>query len=440
MLNFGKILFYYYTNNMRLQTPKNSNYCATVVRIKNILPLENCDNVVATNIFGFQAIIGKNVQVGDIGVVFTVETQLSHEFCSNNNLYRHTENNINSDPNKKGYIEDNRRVKAVKFRGNRSDALFMSLSSFEYLGINIDDFNEGDTFDELDGNEICKKYEVIRRNSGRSNYQPKAKMFVRVDTKYIPEHFTTDNYFKNAEMIPPDSEVIVTQKIHGTSIRVANTIVKRKKTIRDRLASFIGVKIQETEFDMVFGSRKVIKDINNPHHNHFYDVVKDGIDLWTREGKKLDGLVPENFILYGEIVGWTDTNAPIQQGYTYNLPIGTCSLYIYRIAFVNEKGLVVDLTWDQMKEFCFQRGLNLVPEIFRGKHKDFVATEFLDKQLKKIYAHCLPLDSEETVDEGVCIRVDKLTPYILKAKSPKFFEHETNMLNKEVVDMESSDS
>ena len=310
----------------------------------------------------------------------------------------------------------------------------MSLKSFAYLGINENDFNEGDEFDELNGNEICKKYEVIKR------HQPKAKMFVRVDTKFIPEHFTTDNYFKNSEHISPETEIIVTQKIHGTSIRIANTIVKRKKTIRDCIASFIGVKVQETEFDMVFGSRKVIKDINNPHHNHFYEVAKDGVDLWTREGKKLEGLVPENFILYGEIVGWTDTNAPIQQGYTYNLPVGSCSLYIYRVAFVNEKGLVIDLTWDQMKEFCFYRGLNVVPEIFRGKHKDFIATDFLDKQLKKIYSNCLPLDSEETVDEGVCIRVDKLTPYILKAKSPKFFEHETKLLDKGEIDMESSDS
>ena len=93
-----------------------------------------------------------------------------------------------------------------------------------------------------------------------------------------------------------------------------------------------------------------------------------------------------------------------------------------------------------MKEFCFYRGLNVVPEIFRGKHKDFIATDFLDKQLKKIYSNCLPLDSEETVDEGVCIRVDKLTPYILKAKSPKFFEHETKLLDKGEIDMESSDS
>jgi hypothetical protein len=72
---------------MKLTKPENSNYCATVVEIKNIIPLDNCDNVVQTSIFGLQAIVGKEVKVGDIGVFFPVETQLSEQFCAHNNLY-----------------------------------------------------------------------------------------------------------------------------------------------------------------------------------------------------------------------------------------------------------------------------------------------------------------------------------------------------------------
>lgn len=422
---------------MRLTKPENSNYCGTIVEIKNIIPLDKCDNVVGTTIFGFQAIISKETPVGTVGIVFPAETQLSEEYCKENNLFRHKENN--ADKTKTGYIEDNRRVKAVKFRGHPSSCLFMPLSSLSYvLGHRIKDFNVGDEFDEIDGNKICQKY-VVKIRIGRANRQPKSRQFVRVDTKYIPEHFTTDNYFKNKDHIAPHETVIVTQKIHGTSIRIANTIVKRKRTIRDWLASLIGVKVQATEFDMVFGSRKVIKDINNPHHNHFYDVAKDGVDLWTREGKKLDGLVPENFVIYGEIVGWTDTGAPIQSGYTYNLPQGTCQLYIYRVAIVNEKGLVTDLTWDQIIEFCNQRNLKYVPQLFKGMHSNFVIEDYLDRKFSATIPAALKLDDNGTVDEGVCIRVDKLTPYILKAKSPKFFEHETSLLDKGEVDMESSE-
>lgn len=420
---------------MKLNTPKNENYAAVVFEIKNILPLEGCDNVVGTTIYGFQAIVGKNTKVGDVGLFFPAESQLSEEFCRRNNLFRHAELNI--DPIAKGYIEYNRRVKAMKFRGHASSALFLPLSSLSYLGIKETDLSVGDTFDEINGQEICRKYVVFQRNSGRVNAQPKAKIFTRVDTTFIPEHFSTDNYWRNAHIVSPDTEVIVTQKIHGTSIRIANTKVHRKLTLRDRIAKFFGAHISDWEYDYVFGSRKVIKDIYAKDYQHYYSE-----DIWAIEGKKLEGLVPENFIIYGELVGWVSSGAPIQAGYTYHLSKGTCALYVYRVAFVNEKGFVVDLSWDQLKEFCMQRGLLYVPEMWRGKHKDLEIDLYLDSIYteKFPFSGCLSLSDKGTVDEGVCIRVDKMTPYILKAKSPLFLEWETKLLDKGTEDIETEES
>jgi len=418
---------------MKFNTPKNENYAAVVTTIKNILPLEGCDNVVGTTIYGFQAIVGKNTKIGDIGIFYPAEIQLSAEYCKNNNLFRHSE--LNSNVEKKGYIEDNRRVKAMKFRGHASSALFLPLSSFSYLGLDEKDFKEGDTFDEINGHEICRKYFVPQRNGGRVNAQPKAKIFTRVDTTFIPEHFSTDNYWRNAHIIGLDTEVIVTQKIHGTSIRIANTKVHRKLTLRDRIAKFFGATIQDWEYDYVFGSRKVIKDIYAKDYQHYYDE-----DIWAVEGKKLEGLVPENFIIYGELIGWVSSGSPIQTGYTYNLTQGTCQLYIYRVAFVNDRGFVVDLSWEQLKEFCTQRGLLYVPEIWKGKHKDLKVDSFMDMVYADTYSSCVPLSDKGTVDEGICIRVDKMTPYILKAKCQMFFEFETKQLDKGTEDIESAES
>lgn len=417
---------------MKIEAPKNKNYAATVVRLRSITPLEGCDFVVGTPIHGFQAIVGNDHKAGDLGIVFPVETQLAEEYVRENNLFRHEE--YNRDPMHKGYLEDNRRIKAQKFRGHQSDALFMPISSLFYLGIKEDDLKEGDEFDHLDGQEICRKYEVIGR-LGRANRQPLPKTFKRVDTKFIPEHFDTDNYFKFVDQLNPEQEVIVTQKLHGTSVRIANTIVLRKPTLQDRIAKLFGVKVLETEFDYVFGSRKVIKDANNPYHQHYYDV-----DIWTLEGKKLEGIIPENFLIYGELIGYTPTNAAIQSGYTYQLPVGTCRLFVYRVAFVNGQGMVTDLSWDHVKEFCDKNGLTHVPEVWRGKVKDVDVTRFIDKQLNEEFRNCLPLDGKELVDEGVCVRVDKITPYILKAKSPVFLQHETKMLDQQKVDLESEGS
>ncbi len=118
---------------MKINKPTNPNYCATVVTIKNKLDLAGCDNVVGTTIFGYQAIISKQTEVGTPGIIFPAETQLSDTYCTENNMYRHAENN--RDKIVKGYIEDSRRVRAIKFRGHVSNALFMPLSSLSYLGI-----------------------------------------------------------------------------------------------------------------------------------------------------------------------------------------------------------------------------------------------------------------------------------------------------------------
>ena len=89
---------------MKLKEPKNSNYAAIVVQIKTIVPLENCDNVVAAQIMGNQVIVSKDVQIEDIGLYFPLETQLTEPYLANNNLYKDAE--LNKDATKKGYFEN----------------------------------------------------------------------------------------------------------------------------------------------------------------------------------------------------------------------------------------------------------------------------------------------------------------------------------------------
>lgn len=422
---------------MKIEIPENINYCATIVRVHAIFPLENCDNLEATNIFGYQVLLGKDSP--KIGVFFPAEAQLSDAYCFENNLYRHK--NLNKYPEHSGYMEDNRRVRAIKFRGNQSNGLFMPLESLSYTGIDVNLLKEGDEFDVLNGQEICRKY-VVKTKDSRVN-KAVDKEWVRYDKKFMPEHIDTENFFKNYDKINPETQVIITQKLHGTSVRIGHTLVNRKKTFVERIASFLGAKIKTTEYDYLYGSRKVIKDANNPNQNHFYDL-----DLWTLEGKKLDGLLPENYIVYAELIGWTPDGKELQKDYTYGLAKGTCEMYVYRIAIINEKGLMTDLAWEQVKEFCSKNGLKYVPELRKCQlyyltDRDFYYLKefFLDKRLfdDREERNCLWLgENKDLVDEGICIRADGLTPVILKAKSPKFLEHETALLDKGEEDLESS--
>lgn len=417
---------------IKLDKPINDNYAVTIARVVAVVPLEGRDRIVGVPIHGHQAIVSKGWAEGDLGVFIPAESQLSPEFASANNMHTHPE--LNADPSVKGYLEDNRRVRSIRLGGHRSSALFLPLSSLEFTGVDITKFAEGDTFDHIGDIEIVRKYEIRSHKpaSTKGNQAPKPR---RVDKRHMPEHVDTANYWRAQHSIREDAYIWVTQKLHGTSIRIANTIVKRKLSRRERLARWFGAKVQETEYSPVYGSRRSIKDANDPDQRNFYDT-----DVWTIEGKRLDGLVPAGYVVYGELVGWAHQE-PIQKGYTYNLPKGTAQLFIYRVAQVNPDGVVVDLSWVQLEEFCRNTGLKPVPLLWAGFHQDFDVDAWMDKRYNaEGYRHAVPLDPGESVDEGVVIRVDGLVPRLLKAKAPLFFEHETQMHDQGVEDLESAEA
>lgn len=425
---------------MKLDTPINPNYAGTVVSVTAVTKLKSnkkfgkqaCDNVVGVTFNGFQAIVGSETKVGDRGILFPTGTQLSELYLHVNNLYRDPTKNI--DGTKKGYFESNGRIRAQKFRGHVSNALFMPLSSVSDYSVKAEDLKDGDVFDYLNGMPVCCKFvpfvnepKLIQKAATRKS---------RVDLKHLPEHFTTPNYFKVGETIDNKENVIVTQKIHGTSVRIAHTYVEVKHGFLAKVASFFGVPVMRYKMDYVFGSRKVVKDANNPEQKHFY-----ANDVWTQEGKQYIGVIPQNFVIYAEIAGKLSNGEPIQKGYTYGL--NNAKVYVYRVVTINEQGYTVDLAWDQVKEFCEAHGMLTVPELWRGTMKDFNKKsnlkKFIDVALYKKFPQALPVEAG-LVDEGVCVRVDRLTPVIMKAKSPIFYEYESKMLDEEAKDIEQQES
>lgn len=418
---------------MKLEPPINANYCATVVRVKTLVDLPNADRLKGLPLFGLQAIVGLNTEVGELGILFPAEVQLSVGYACSNNLMRHSE--LNDDKTAVGYLEDNRRVRALRLRGSRSDALFMPLSSLNDL-ISIKSvamLTEGDQFDAIDGVEICRKYvRRVRHHDGFSGNLKKRKD-PRVDPRQFPEHFDSLQYLRICDGIPDDTQFIVTQKLHGTSIRVGNVQVTRPLTWIEKIAKWFGARVELTEFASVYGSRKVIKDSNNPLQDHYYDS-----DLWSNEGKKLDGLIPESYIVYGELIGYTEGGAPIQTHYTYDCLPGTRKLFVYRVTHVNPTGFAVDLSWDGIQQFCLAAGLTHVPFLWSGRKSDFRPEHWLDRNFHKaLYLNAIPLAADSPCDEGVCIRIEGLVPQIYKHKSPLFLAHETAMLDAEVEDIEA---
>jgi hypothetical protein len=416
---------------------REPNYSATVIKVHTLVELPGMDKCWGVPMLGYQVIARKDsIEVGQLGVLFTAETQLSESFCKNNNLYESVL--LNNDTSVKGYLKDTGRVRSIKLRGHRSDALFLSLKSLEYLGVDINQFKEGDSFTHVDGVEVCRKYLVKQKQSTPKNGQPKNKAVKknRVEAKLIPEHVDSTHWTRAEHTVGDKQWVIVTQKLHGTSVRLAHQICNRELTWKEKVAKWFGVSVQETEYDYFACSRRVIKDHKRKDAHkmeHYYSS-----DLYNRAMEKVGHVIPKGWIIYGELIGW-DNDKPIQPKFTYNVPPGQFELYVYRIAQVNPDGVSVDLAWGQVKDFCDMSGLKYTPEIWQGEKKDFRYEVYMDKHYYQSgLTQCIPTCEESMCDEGVVVRVNGLTPRFLKAKSPLFTGYETKLNDDGVVDMETA--
>lgn len=438
-----------------VQKPANANYCGTVIRISKLVPLDNCDNVVAAIIFGNSVIVGNNVKVGDLGVFFPIETQLSEEFLKENSLYRKTELNLNTD--KKGYFEENGRIRAVKFRGHKSEGLWLPFVCLDYI---LDFTNtelpleDGTDFDIIDGHVICKKYQVgpTRLPGEKKTKADKktVKKFDRLVENQFRLHIDTENLRRNIDRVNPSDYISITNKLHGTSWVVSKVLVKDELGwFKSLLKRVLPKDIKDTHYDIIYSSRNVVKNkyINTDTKNNlgFY-----GQDLWGEIAETLKDTLCEGITLYGEAVGQLSTGAWIQPGYHYGTRPNHYDIYIYRITYTNPEGKLIEFGWPQIKEYCVRYGIKHVPELYYGKahdlykippgegwHEDFLAALESEYMLDR---KC-PLNNKEVWEEGIVVRVEGLFechPY--KLKNFAFLEKETKDLDKGVVDLESEQS
>jgi hypothetical protein len=61
-------------------------------------------------------------------------------------------------------------------------------------------------------------------------------------------------------MLSPNDNVVIMEKYHGTSFVVSNVLIKKKLSLKDRIGKFFGMNILDTEYGLLYSSRKVIKN------------------------------------------------------------------------------------------------------------------------------------------------------------------------------------
>lgn len=400
------------------------SYNGIVTKIESVRSHTNADRLQIASILGYQVIVSLDAKQGDIGILFPDDGQLSMEYATANNLIAGVDENGNKTG---GYFDHNRRVRAQKLRGEKSEAYFAPLESLSFTGYDISKLNVGDRFNTLNDIPICNKYitKATQEAGAKKNKKGKEeKQFTKKFNQHLktlfPEHKETDQFKHYADKIPYGSNITITSKFHGTSGRVSYIPVITKLNWLQSIANklFFGNK-DHYHYDYVHGSRRVIltKDSDGGYYK--------GTDFRNKCLERFKNKLNKNEIVFFEIVGYTDTGASIMptvntekmkdkeftkrfgknMTYKYGCIEGVCEIYVYRMAIVNPDGHLEEMPWSRVKQRCNEMGIKHVVEI-----DNFVYTDSVD--LKEVVEHLTDgVDLAEGVDEshireGVCIRVD----------------------------------
>lgn len=430
-------------------------HCGFVVKVTELRKHSNADRLQIATFFGNDTSVDLSVKVGDIGVYFPVDLQLSEEYCAKNNLVRKKDENGN---NIGGFLDpDKRNIKAIKLRGEKSDGLFMPLKSFAYCydidlaaeeGKEVEPLakriplNVGDQVTVLNGHEICKKYIPKKQNRvggySAGNHTRKTKV------PYAPlfaEHADTEQLAYNHGAFKAGDEVEITLKMHGTSQRTGYLPVLQpvKKTFWQKL--FKKEPDPVYAYDYVSGTRRVVmedfeggnsfygsNEFREPHHKLFvgklnkgetvyYEVVgftHTGVPIMADGSNK--GLDKEFIKMYGETTRFSYGCEPEGKKVLYGEDeegkfqiteeAPQSDVYVYRMTMTNEDGFVVEYTPDFMRYRCEQMGVKTVQvfEKFTIPAKCKKPGEYVQAKAEKYYDGPDPVGKTH-VREGVVVRI-----------------------------------
>ena len=459
-------------------------HCGFIVEVKDLRKHENADKLQIATFFRNDVCVGLDTQVGDKGVFFPCDLQLSLEFCVNNNLLR-----VLPDGTKgPGYMDpDKRNVKAIRLRGEKSSGIYLPITCLEYTGIDLNSLNPGDPVSVINGVEICKKYIPARQRatSAGGAGSRSARRAKRTVAPTFFEHKDTEQLDYNLSAFKPGDEIEITLKIHGTSQRTANVPILQENrfSLTDNEFKSILIKLMPKgkwkdrliekwcnpvyDYGTISGTRRtVMEDFeggfygSNEFREQYHEYFKG--KLWKGE------------TVYYEVAGFTHTGQPIMATvsnkgvndknfvkmygekttfsygcYPNGLPEQRSHMWVYRMTMTNPDGQVVEYTPDFMRYRCEQMAVDCVPLLWKGiipehpasKDDDTIsAGDWIANKAELFYDGPDPIDPRH-VREGVVVRIlnrPTFTAYKHKNHSFKVIEGIAKDVA-EAPDMEEAD-
>lgn len=369
-------------------------HCGYIVKVNKLRPHGNADRLQIADFFGNETCVPLEVAIGDKGIYFPTDLQLSVAFCEANNLVRKKDDAGNEIG---GFLDpDKRNVKTIRLRGEPSDGIYLPISALEFTGVDLDSLEVGTTIESINGVEICRKY--IPRTKGNNKTAPQGNKVRKKKAPKAPlfmEHADTEQLAYNLHAFKPGDQIEITLKMHGTSGRTGYLPVLKgyKRSLLDRILRREGTPIYDWGY--VSGTRRVVLD---SYEGGFYGDNS----FREKHSKTFEGKLHKGETVYYEIVGFTDTGAPImgdaqnkkmndkeflkQYGEVTTFSYGCApdggdepeyhdencgapyivkgprsDIYVYRMTMTNEDGVVVEYTPDFMRYRCEQMGVKTVP-------------------------------------------------------------------------------
>ena len=348
----------------------STEYCATVVRIGEVKPIENADVLGSVIVEGREIVVRKDVvKQGDVMIYVQNECQIDADFLHVNNEFEDIAMNANADEvsgtvsqmerdgasnediqnyvrQHKGYFDKKCRVRMKKLRGVMSMGYLIrpdQMTAYKKECANIDwESLIGEDFDTVNGVLFVKAYvpEVKEPTVKGIKKNKKLKKFSRMIPGQFSFHYDTQQLQRNMNRLQPSTPVTISVKLHGTSGIMGNIKVKKPRWggLYARLFNILPSFLQKTieDYDIVYSSRSVIvNDDINPNRGIGWDsgLVQKNIGIWAGYIGKY---IPRGWTLYGEIVGYYEgTTQAIQsigkKPCDYGSPIKSNQFMIYRI-------------------------------------------------------------------------------------------------------------
>ena len=314
-------------------------------------------------------------------------------------LKKEIENNNNFIRSHVGFFNKTGRVRSIRLGGVQSMGYLFSLEELAKYNPKVKEINieelVGEDFDTVDGQLFIKAYVPFvpetRKRDKSEKRNKKIEQFDRMIKGEFSFHYDTQPFPKCVSTFKPTDNVLISNKLHGTSMICGKVKVKIPiklpfiQRLWDKFIDFTGLfkSLRIIDYIIDYGnvtsSRTVIKNkyINKNVSDGFYER-----DIWSEYGDLIYPYLDNGMTVYGEICGYiTNSEKMIQKGYDYGCEVGENFLMPYRITTTNLDGTKKEWNCSDVKIWT-DKLINEHPELSKKIHP---LTVFYEGTLQNLY-------------------------------------------------------